>query len=87
MEQRTRGVQEQVMTVIYDHVQGGQPGCLDAAALAQQLERPPAEVARWLRRCAREGLIVVEEILGQDNPSVVRLTILGRQWVERRRGT
>jgi hypothetical protein len=69
---------------VVDHGQHGSAVLIDAATIAQQLDRPVAEVARWLRRCAREGLITVEEYLGDDNPSVVRLTFLGEQWVQQR---
>ncbi len=72
------------MRTVYDHVQTGSATPIDAVTIGQQLGRPPAEIARCLRRCAREGLVLVREYVGQDNPSVVRLTYLGQQWLRQR---
>ena len=74
------------MQVVHDHLQGGSAAPIDAVTIAQQLGRPPAETARYLRRCAREGLVLVREYIGEDNPSVLRLTNLGQQWLQQRVG-
>jgi hypothetical protein len=74
------------MGATVNHGRSGSTALLDAATIAQQLDRPPAEVVRSLRRCAREGLVTLHEHLGEDNPSVVRLTILGKQWAQQRLG-
>jgi hypothetical protein len=84
MGHHPRGLQEHIMTAVYDHVQSGSAATITAAMIAQQLDRPSPDVVRALRRCAREGLVTTQEYLGEDNPSVLRLTTLGRQWVERR---
>ncbi len=86
MGHQPRGGQQQVMQVVHDHLQDGSAAPIDAITIAQQLGRPPAETARYLRRCAREGLVLVQEYVGQDNPSVVRLTYLGQQWLQQRVG-
>ena len=74
------------MRVVHDHLQGGGATPIDAVTIAHQFGRPPAEIARYLRRCAREGLVLVQEYVGEDNPSVVRLTYLGQQWLQQRDG-
>ncbi len=84
MNDESQGVQEQVMRAVCDYLQEGAAAPVDAARIAQCLGRPPTQIARYLRRCAREGLVVIEEWVGQDNPAVLRLTVLGRQWLQRR---
>ncbi len=72
------------MRAVCDHLQEGAAVPINAAMIAEWVGRPPTEIARCLRRCAREGLVVIEEWVGQDNPAVLRLTVLGRQWMQRR---
>jgi AraC-like DNA-binding protein len=87
IKDESQGVQEQVMRAVCDHLQEEAAAPIDAARIAQCLGRSPTEIARCLRRCAREGLVIIEEWVGQDNPAVLRLTILGRQWMQRRLAT
>ena len=82
--QALTGTQEQVMRAVQDSLRRAADGPVDALGLGQQLGMPPMTVVRCLRRCAREGLVTLHEYVGQDNPTIARLTHLGEDWLARR---
>jgi hypothetical protein len=76
---------DQIMGLIYDHVEGAPTGLTDSATLARQIDHGLAETEAWVLACERQGWLSLDHAAGEEVASVRAITLAGRLHVEHQR--